>query len=167
MAHQNVLLDGAIYVGDSWRIISSMRSTIEYPAMWLERPTVETTLDADDDTTMAILKVGLSIVGGVETDDWAGQEAMLETCNSIVRQIISRLKRDADLNYFDIDFPITAEPLATVMADDCYGWRIEFTIYAREWTECFHEEEWIGLNYSGTTYDGIGFWIIENDLVVS
>lgn len=167
MAHQNLLLDGSVYVGDSWRIISSMRSDIVYPAMWLERPIIETGLDADEDTTMATIKAALSIVGGVQTDDWAGQDAMLETCSAIVRQIIARLKRDADLNYFDLDFPITAEPLAVVMADDCFGWRIEFTIIAREWTECFHEEEWVGLDYSGTEYTGIDFDNMEEFIIIS
>ncbi len=164
IAFQNLLLNGAIHIGDSWRIIGRMRSRINYPAMWLERPVIEITLDNDDDTPMARLKGALSIVGGVATDDWDGQEALLQLCNTIARQVIARLKRDADLNYFDLEFPITAEPLATVMADDCYGWRIEYTIPVRDWTECFDEANWQNLDWNGD-FEGIGFWFTEEYIV--
>ena len=165
LAHQNCLLNGSFYVGDSWRIIGAQRSRILYPALWLERPVIETGLAPDGDSLSATLRGALSIVGGVATDDWKGQEERLQQCNRITSQIIARLKRDADLNYFDLEFPILREPLATVLADDLYGWRIEFNMEVRHWAECFDEGNWVALDYNGTTYDGIGFWKLEEHVV--
>lgn len=165
LAHQHCALNGSIYVGDSWRIIGTQRTNIIYPAMWLERPVIETNFDADGDSPMAVLKCALSIVGGVQTDDWEGQQARLDECRNICGQVIARLKRDADFNYFDLVFPVIAEPLATILADDLYGWCIEFEIEMRQWTECFEEEVWGGLDYAGTDYTGIGFWKLEDYLI--
>ncbi|MEO1210780.1 MAG: hypothetical protein AAFX78_14690 [Cyanobacteria bacterium J06638_20] len=162
MAHQHCGLDGSICIGDSWRIIGKMRGSIRYPAMWLEYPELKHGLGNDGDTVLPEVRCALSIVGGVAKDDWEGQDNRLQECQQIIAQVIARLKRDADLNHFDLGFPITAEPLATVMADDLYGWRIEFTMARHQWNVCFEEEVWVGLDYAGTDYTGIDFDVFEN-----
>ena len=161
MAHQHCGLNGSIHVGDSWRIIGAMRGRITYPAMWLEFPELAHKLENDGDTIITGIRGALSIVGGVATDDWQGQEGRLQECQGIISQVIARLKRDADLNWFDLGFPITAEPLATVMADDLYGWRIEFQMDRHQWAVCFNEGQWAGLDYAGTDFTGIDFDLFE------
>jgi hypothetical protein len=154
LAQQHTQLAGSFFVGDSWRIIAAQRSLITYPTMWLERPVKTHEMDADGDTLTASLRVGLSIVGGVATDDWDGQDARMNQCERIIGQLVARLKRDADLNLYDLTFPMPAEPLATVMADDLYGWRIEFDMTVRTWTDCYHADDWTGIPADGPTLPG-------------
>lgn len=154
LAQQSTQLGGSFYVGDSWRIIAAQRSTITYPALWLEYPIITDDLDADGDTLRKEISFAFSITGGQPTDDWAAQEARLDECREILGKLIARLKRDSDANLFDLVLPIQAEPLATVMADDQYGWRTEGKLTVRSWTECYHAEDWTGIYATGTTIPG-------------
>jgi hypothetical protein len=145
LAQQSTQLAGSFYVGDSWRIISAQRSEITYPALWLEYPIITDELDADGDTLRKEISFAFSITGGQPTDDWAAQDARLDQCREILGKVIARLKKDSDANLFDLILPMQAEPLATVMADDQYGWRTEGRMTVRSWTECYHAEDWTGI----------------------
>jgi hypothetical protein len=160
LAQQSTQLAGSFYVGDSWRIISAQRSTITYPALWLEYPIITDDLDADGDTLRKEISFALSITGGQPTDDWEAQDARLDQCREILGKLIARLKRDSDANLFDLVLPMQAEPLATVMADDQYGWRTEGRLTVRSWTECYHAEDWTGVPAIPSTYPGFSVEIV-------
>lgn len=161
LAQQSIQLGGSFYVGDSWRIIAAQRSTITYPALWLEHPIITDDLASDGDTLRKKISFALSITGGQPTDDWSAQEARLNECREIMGKLVARLKKDSDANLFDLVFPMQAEPLATILADDQYGWRIEGEMDVLQWTECYHAEDWTGIYATGTTLPG-GAAIIED-----
>jgi hypothetical protein len=154
LAQQHTQLAGSFFVGDSWRIISAQRSEITYPAMWLEYPIKTHDLENDEDTLLTEIDFAFSIVGGQPVDDWAAQDARLNECERIMGQFIARLKKDSDDNLFDLILPMRAEPLATVMADDLYGWRVEGKLKVRSWTDCYDADDWTGIAATPTILNG-------------
>lgn len=167
LAQQHVQLAGSFYVGDSWRIISAQRSEITYPAMWLEYPIKTHNYDNDQKTLLTEINFAFSIVGGQPVDDWAAQDVRLNECERIMGAIVARLDYDSDeANIFDLVLPMRAEPLATVMADDLYGWRVEGQLTLRTWTDCYDADDWTGIAATPTLIEGGTVTIEDGDTLV-
>ena len=132
-------------MGDSERIISIQRSSIEYPCLWLESPDINVR-DNKSDTIQADFRGALNIISNCATDDYEAQDAAMESNFQIAVEVISRMVRDrrgrSETPMFNLDLnSIQMLPINSMMIDNDFGWRVEFLL-SNHLNICYTESKW-------------------------
>lgn len=120
----------SFYFGESERILGALKSDIVYPALWLDRPEFRITERGDNMTqdTMG----AFSLIANTTTDGVEEQDFLLELLFETVQNIIKYLREQNTIVWANDGFFI--EPISAQMADNCYGYRVSFTVKYQEVT---------------------------------
>lgn len=131
---ENILGTGyeinSFYFGESERILGSLKSDITYPALWLDRPEFRITERGDNMTQDTI--GAFSLISNTTTDAVEEQDLLLELLFGTVQKIVKYLREQNTIVWANDGFFI--EPIAAQMADNCYGYRVSFTVKYQEVT---------------------------------
>lgn len=117
----------------SERLVTSTRSRLSYPLLFLEWPEIPL-LNYGSANTMISFNAAFAILDEAGEDDWMRQDAIMTETLTAVLQILIRMKSDSEgLNkkflYFDLS-RVVIQPLDNLLIDSCYGWRAEFVVSA-------------------------------------
>lgn len=132
-------------LGDSQRIIGDSRSDLAYPCLWLESPDM-TVSDNKGGNFTGIFDGAFSILKNVPPDDYDAQDQAMEDTYLIALQAISYMlnkrRGRADSPEFTLDLnSIRMNPIASILVDNCYGWRVEFR-FQENIGICFDASKW-------------------------
>jgi hypothetical protein len=111
--------------GDSDRIIAAARSELSYPCLWLETPDYSLRETGSDDNLVWNIDLNFLILVACSKDDYESQDTALNNSFLTIQQIILKLRQDG---YFSKDDVIMIEPINTLFADACTGFRVSFTL---------------------------------------
>lgn len=131
----------AFFVGNSDRILSAERSTIEYPVLWLEDPDVTV---SDNGGLFVRYESSFVILCNAKLDDWQQQDYNLDKTYQIALEIIRKLKYDAEEGdcLFDLLLgSIRIQRIHTLTHDNDWGWRVDFAIQETE-AACIDACKW-------------------------
>jgi hypothetical protein len=116
------------YVGDSQRIIGATLSKINYPALWLENPLIETKAVYDSygniESWHTEFDIAFLVLQNTATDDIAAQDTAMNDTLNLTQHIIRRFINHP--TYKEAQGFVT-EPLVSQLVDNLYGWRTTFT----------------------------------------
>lgn len=130
----------SFYYGDSLRINAGARDNTVYPCLWVETPEINF-ID-----TYALYRGSINIVSPAMPDDFDAQDAAVSEAYEIVRDIISKLKKDSkrivNETVFNLQTTgITIFPIVGINFDNQWGARLEFSIEAAL-DLCFIDDNW-------------------------
>lgn len=106
--------------GASERVIMQQLGNIEYPCLWLGKPTVS-----------LVRQGGLHrkymcefwILENADADDYAGQDEKMDSTLDLTQSVLQHLQARADAGHFIFDMEgATSDPKEKFTADDCLGW---------------------------------------------
>jgi hypothetical protein len=144
LAANNIALQDFV-LGDSQRIIGDSRSEISYPVLWLESPDMKV-MDNKASNFLGEFTGAFSILDNIPPDDYTAQDAAMESTYQIALQAISYMLKNRrgriDSPEFTLDLnSITLNPIASLLVDNCYGWRVEFR-FTENIGICYDASKW-------------------------
>lgn len=122
--------------GPATRIIALDRSTLDYPALWLETPTFQPG-DNDADNTSGTWSGAIVVLQNTDSDYEQEDQAWAETLG-LLNAVLSRLMKDFPRR-FHLLKPI--DPISPMFVSKLVGWRYEFDIMD-ELDLTFKPEDW-------------------------
>lgn len=119
-------LDLHFVFGSSERILMQQLGDIEYPCLWLGKPSVRLVRDGGLHRKF----VGeFWLLDHADVDDYAGQDAKLNSTFILTEKVLQRLQADADAQQFIFEMSeASSDPKEKFSADDCLGWVTDFTL---------------------------------------
>jgi hypothetical protein len=128
LATLHVALAGSFVHGAAGRIISGTRTSIKYPCLWLETPTMVLT-EKDGTVPDGRRSCAFAILKSVPLNDYNAQDLGWEETERLALDVISRMRRDRKARKFSfIINNAQLEPVATLTVDNEIGWRFEFEL---------------------------------------
>lgn len=112
-------------VGDSEQILSEDRSSLEYPVLWLETPTVSWQLNNNYKRSYDFAFV---IFINANVDDWKKQQYILHATLEITAKILGKLKEDDSDGVIKMVNVGDSQPILSYGHDHDYGYRTTITI---------------------------------------
>jgi hypothetical protein len=128
LAGANLALAGSFVHGAAGRIIHGSRSSIVYPCLWLETPTLGFS-EKDGTAPMGRRHCAFVVLQNVPGDDYEAQDAGWALTEQIALDVLSRMVRDRKKRKFSFTLnerPL--EPIATITNDNEIGFRFEFEL---------------------------------------
>ena len=120
----------SFYYGNSERILSSLPSEISYPTLWLEYADFKMVEQGDHITQETI--GAFFILKNVVVDDYEAQDQVLEDMFLLFQKILKYLRETYTIIWAGDTF--SSETVSSQLADNCYGYRITFTVKYQEVT---------------------------------
>jgi len=135
-SHVNVK---SVVMGDYEEILEMERTTIDYPCLWIETPSV--IYQGDNDSVRQIYQGSLVVLhNNAAVHDPETARANLESTFDLAREILWRMT--VHDNLFDIR-GVRMDAIATLGNDNDQGWRFEFQIETDVTDDdCYIETNW-------------------------
>lgn len=121
--------------GGSERVLNQLRSTADFPLMWLGIPDVRIERDEEEGT---LFDGSLVILGHARPDDWEHEKEQENLTYIIAKQIVTRMRYDDEERIIELDSAPMLEPVAPWSADNAIGWSISFRV--RVPSDCIQED---------------------------
>jgi len=133
-------LINTVIMGDYEDIISKERSTIDYPALWIETPSV--IYEGDDDAVKEIYEGSVVVLQNGSYLDPDIQKCNLDETFAIARELLFRMTLKDNL------MPLRGarlDAIATLGNDNDQGWRFSFRLHMNfdEDDICYEPNNWI------------------------
>lgn len=129
-------------VGGADRILMRENAIISYPVMWLTFPELAARPGGEDLRWQYNFQ--LWILNNAGVDDWAAENAALDSTLGIIEQVLRRMVKDAEEdNLFEFDpTTVVLQPKPKFAGDNDHGWVLEFDLTTHA-TICYDPENWI------------------------
>lgn len=140
IARTNTRIKG-FYHGNADEIIGATRTEINYPALWLETPSLVLT----DNGAQQIMgnRVGaITILKNAPTDNQEQKDLILEECEEILLQCLAKMRKDRKERLISFNFNGShIDAIAPLSTDNDHGFRLEF--HLDKFIEiCFDSTQW-------------------------
>lgn len=109
--------------GDSEEILSSERSEIDYPALWIEPPDIEYKHSGQ------VFTGAIIVFENTELDDFAARHEVLNRTHAIMIDLLDKIHSDAKTSgLFKLIKPVELDRVYTKTPDNDYGFRAPLRI---------------------------------------
>lgn len=130
--------------GASERILNRQSSNLNYPVLWLEKPTMRRMRSGGYKVTFDSAFV---VLIGCSPDDYEQIDRAQDTAWQFTEKILQKITADADgpPSLFEFDTATCESDVVETWSADCdTGWRTEFRIIGAgcEWEDCCDEKVW-------------------------
>lgn len=130
--------------GASERILNRQSSNLQYPVLWLEKPTLRHFRSGGYKT---IFESAFIVLIGCQPDDYDQIDAAQDTAWKWTNKVLQRLTAGADAlpAEFEFDPGNTSSDVIEAWSADCdTGWRTEFQLIGEgcEFDDCCDDEVW-------------------------
>ena len=143
LAGANRALAGRFVHGAAGRILAGSRSTLTYPCLWLETPSLGFE-EKDGTAPLGQRRCAFVVLQKVPTDSYAEQDAGWAEAERIALQVISYMLRDRKARKFSFSLNgKDLEPVATLTMDNEIGWRLEFELSQYAPSVQYNAADWL------------------------
>ena len=115
----------------SERLVSDLRSRVDYPLLFLEWPFLNLN-DFGSENTQLKFRAGFVVLEDPAKDDWEAQDAAMQSTLNAAHQVLHKMRIDStglDKRFFYFDLNrISIDPIDNLLIDNAYGWRVEFEV---------------------------------------
>lgn len=109
--------------GDSHKITTVDRSSVEYPLLWMETPEVDWTLS---DKYQRVYRVAFIVLGNVPPDNWRRERLVKSLLLDIVSTLLRWIQQDKEAGLLDYEsLSARSQPVFPWGHDNEIGWRTE------------------------------------------
>lgn len=123
--------------GGAERILNRQNSNISYPVLWLEYPDISIR-----DGYLTRYQGAFLVLAAAPADAQDQEDENLDTCQSIIQDIIARMVDDADNGLFEFDMSgVSIQYKGNWGGDNDWGWRVEFALDGTA-CDCVDTEKW-------------------------
>ena len=115
----------------SERLLSDLRSKVDYPLFFLEWPFLHLS-DYGASNTQTEFKAAFVVLENPEKDNWQAQDVAMNRTHLAVLQVLGQMRIDTtglNKKFFAFDLSqVNIDPLDNMLIDQAYGWRCEFMV---------------------------------------
>ena len=114
--------------GDSDRILSMDRSSLEYPVLWVESPDIN--WNVYEGIVKQAFRGAFVVLKNAQIDYWQQEDFAMDICGKITSDIIKKISEDANEGYITIGDSkgFRSDPIKTYAHDNDHGFRTEVNI---------------------------------------
>ena len=117
--------------GDSLRILSQDRSSLEYPVLWVESPQVNWVFQ--NGLLKQVFQGAFVVLQNAELEHWQQEDFVMDKCCKITSDLIRKVKLDAEAGLFYLELnQFGSNPIQTYGHDNDHGWRTEISIFTND-----------------------------------